>query len=259
MGLMVSLTEKIKDASASIDQLELAIALCRRQTLVLLQHILICAQNIAQKKHKYTLFVCAYVFRLSQKDQVNESTEALWDCLLDECLSIQQDIALKVNNNSYQEKYSHKVRENMKTTVSILVGCVLEAMMGMKINLSKMFAKIVDKCSFNEYLHYRDTVDVMLSTYQYETNMLQTAVHLFSQGAFSEFEKLVNSSKHSFKAPDEYCKICEAKLQDVPLCLSNMIEQRSPIRKSQLVQIFACGHAIHIPCLVCLPHSPFFF
>ncbi|ETO32331.1 hypothetical protein RFI_04785 [Reticulomyxa filosa] len=214
MGLM-TLSQKIDDASAAIEQLNLAIGLCRRQTL---------------------------------KDQAGESAEALWDRLLDECLSIQQDIAKKVTSKHYQENFSRKVRENMKTIGSEFVGRILEAMMGMKINLSKMFMKVVEKGNSKEYLHYRDTVDVMLSTYQYETNMLKTAVHLFGRGAFLEFEKFVNSSRHAFKAPDDFCKICEAKLVDIPLIINDMVTDK-PIRKPY-AKIFACGHAIHSFCLV---------
>ncbi|ETO14280.1 hypothetical protein RFI_23089, partial [Reticulomyxa filosa] len=159
-------------------------------------------------------------------------------------------IAKKVTNKTYQEKYSRKVRENMKTIGSEFVGRILEAMMGMKINLSKMFLKVVEKGNSKEFLHYRDTVDVMLSTYQYETNMLKTAVLLFGHGAFQEYEKFINTSRHAFRTPDNYCKICEGKLIDIPLSMTvGLTEQQINLKKSQLIQAFACGHAIHSPCL----------
>ncbi len=168
--------------------------------------------------------------------------DKLWNYLLDSCLIFQQKISECIKQPSYRHKYPYiEIRYLMKQTVNDIVSKTLTAMMNEKnIDLCNMFEKLVNKESSEKYEYYKDTIDVMLSTYKYETEMLKTANNLFRNGFHKEYQNHINTSQSAYNINTSQYKICK-------ICDINI-----NINYNKRLRLFYCGHLFHEKCLCIL-------
>jgi len=168
------------------------------------------------------------------------SNDLLWNLLLDACLAQQQRVNNEIKQASVRLAYGSGIRKLMKQSVNDIVGKTLSTMMNEKdINLVHMFEKLVDKESSEQYEYYRDTIDVMLSSYKYETQMLKTANNLFRSGFHVLYKHHVEVAGAAYvtkenNKKEKVCKICDCSISDV-----------NPKR----LRLFCCGHLFHEHCL----------
>ena len=181
---------------------------------------------------------------------IGNTNNILWNNLLDSCLKSQQKINTQIKTPSYRHKYpSTEIRYLMKQTVNDLVSKILTAMMTEKnIDLCDMFDKLVDKESSEKYEYYRDTIDVMLSTYKYETQMLKTANNLFRNGFHNTYKNHVNTAGKAYNTSKQHnnkiCKICDSSI--------------SGYTNPKRLRLFCCGHLFHENCLYSLHKKDYY-
>lgn len=168
--------------------------------------------------------------------------EDLWFNLLDHFVQLQRNFKRKGEREGNAGSPNPKAKagdgsklfktfEVMEQALYDFVRLILDSMM-CHVALPSILRKITSDHQEEEFREFRDTIQGMLDTYSYESNIIQTANSLMKGDMFRSIDTLHKNQRRAIAPRANACGTCN----------------RGLFEKSGLM-VFNCTHAFHEKCL----------
>ncbi|CAH9089153.1 unnamed protein product [Cuscuta epithymum] len=119
----------------------------------------------------------------------------------------------------------------LRRLFSFFIKEIVEGMIGY-VRLPTIMSKLLSKNASQEFGDFKITILGMLGTYDFERRILDTAKSLIEDDTYYTMSLLKRGASHGYAPRSLTCCVCNFLLS----------------RSSSSVQIFSCGHAIHLHC-----------
>ncbi|CCI47046.1 unnamed protein product [Albugo candida] len=182
-----SIIETIEQGRDALKTLEVALAMCRRNTL----------------RHQ------------------DQQAEKLWFTLLDKLLRIQAAVKRALNKSPASRVIRGGAQTAFQVALNELIRVVLERMVS-SVSLKAILFKIVNEHGKDAFGEFRSTIFGILDTYIYEKNICKTANDLISVDLFDQIQQRQRSRLHPYASPSDLCAYCNDSLSRPPFGMAHI-------------------------------------
>ncbi|KAG8391995.1 hypothetical protein BUALT_Bualt01G0245600 [Buddleja alternifolia] len=127
----------------------------------------------------------------------------------------------------------HKDAHILRKLFSIFIKEIVEGMIGY-VRLPRIMLKLLSDNGNREFGDFKLTILGMLGTYDFERRILDTAKGLIEDDTYYTMSLLKKGASHGYAPRSFACCICNSLLS----------------KNDSSIQVFSCGHAMHLNCEV---------
>nr|CCA20847.1 vacuolar protein sortingassociated protein 8 putati [Albugo laibachii Nc14] len=182
-----SIIETVEQGRDALRTLEVALAMCQRNTL----------------RHQ------------------DQQAEKLWFNLLDKLLRIQAAVKRALKKSPASRVIRGGAQTAFQVALNELIRVVLERMVS-SVSLKAILFKIVNEHGKDAFGEFRSTIFGILDTYIYEKNICKTANDLISVDLFEQIQQRQRSRLHPYASPSELCAYCNDSLARPPFDMAHI-------------------------------------